>query len=138
MTMIKITVGPFVFKARMEVTAAPRTCDFFGTLLPFHNRTIHVRWSGEGVWVPIGADKVDLPFENHTGHPSKGEFIFYPGGFSEAEILLAYGGVSFASKVGPLAGNHFLTIVEGMENLPALGKLVLWEGAQEISFECFS
>ena len=67
--------------------------------------------------------------------PFQGEILFYPGGLSEAEIILAYGGVSFASKVGPLAGNHFLTIVEGMENLPVLGRLVLWEGAQEILFE---
>jgi len=94
-----------------------------------------VRWSGEGIWIPLGDLRVDLPFENHTSHPSKGEILFYPGGLSEAEIILAYGGVSFASKVGPLAGNHFLTIMEGMENLPALGRLVLWEGAQEILFE---
>lgn len=53
-------------------------------------------------------------------------------------MLLAYGGVAFASKVGPLAGNHFLTVVEGVENLPALGRLVLWEGAQEIRFESLS
>ena len=37
--------------------------------------------------------------------------------------------------MGPLAGNHFLTIVDGRENLAALGNLVLWEGAQEILFE---
>ncbi len=36
--------------------------------------------------------------------------IFYPGGYSETEILLAYGGVRFASKLGQLAGNHFLTV----------------------------
>lgn len=138
MTMVKITAGPFAFNGRMEEEAAPRTCAFFRTLLPFQGQTIHVRWSGEGVWIPLGNDKVDLPFENHTSHPAKGEFIFYPGGFSEAEILLAYGGVSFSSKVGPLAGNHFLTIVEGMENLPVLGRLVLWKGAQEISFELLS
>jgi hypothetical protein len=135
MAMIRITAGPFVFTARMEEEAAPRTCEVFRRLLPFRNRTIHVRWSGEGIWIPLGDLRVDLPFENHTSHPSKGEILFYPGGLSEAEIILAYGGVSFASKVGPLAGNHFLTILEGMENLPALGRLVLWEGAQEILFE---
>jgi len=135
MTMLRITAGPFIFAARMEEEAAPRTCEVFRRLLPFHNRTIHVRWSGEGIWIPLGDLRVDLPFENHTSHPSKGEILFYPGGLSEAEIILAYGGVSFASKVGPLAGNHFLTIMEGMENLPALGRLVLWEGAQEILFE---
>jgi hypothetical protein len=138
MTMLRITAGPFAFAASMEEQTAPRTCEVFRRLLPYRNRTIHVRWSGEAVWIPLGDDKVDLPFENHTSHPSKGEILFYPGGFSEAEIILAYGGVSFASKIGPLAGNHFLTIVDGMENLPALGKLVLWKGAQEILFEPLS
>ena len=37
--------------------------------------------------------------------------------------------------MGPLAANHFLTIVEGTENLKALGELVLWEGAQDVLFE---
>jgi hypothetical protein len=37
--------------------------------------------------------------------------------------------------MGPLAGNHFLTVVEGQEQLPELGRLTLWEGAQEILFE---
>ena len=41
----------------------------------------------------------------------------------------------FASKLGQLAGNHFLTVVEGREHLRALGRLVLSEGAQDITFE---
>ena len=64
-----------------------------------------------------------------------GQFLLYPGGISETEILLAYGGVQFASKMGQLAGNHFLTVVEGNENLVALGKMVLWQGAQDIEFK---
>jgi hypothetical protein len=138
MTMLKITAGPFAFAARLEEEDAPRTCEYFRKLLPYRSRLIHVRWSGEGVWIPLGNGRIDLPFENHTCHPSKGEFLFYPGGLSEAEIILAYGGVSFSSKVGPLAGNHFLTITEGLEQLPELGKRVLWEGAQEIRFEAAS
>jgi len=51
---------------------------------------------------------------------------------SETEILLAYGGVRFASKVGQLAGNHFLTISKGNEYL--VGKAALWKGAQDIEF----
>jgi hypothetical protein len=135
MAILNITAGPFVFKAGMEERKAPRTCEIFSRLLPFHNKTIHVRWSGEAIWIPLGDDKLDLAYENHTSHPSPGEILLYPGGLSEIEILIAYGGVSFASKVGPLAGNHFLTILEGRENLPALGRLVLWEGAQDILFE---
>jgi hypothetical protein len=37
--------------------------------------------------------------------------------------------------MGPLAGNHFLTLVEGREQLRELGRKVLWEGAQNILFE---
>ncbi len=51
------------------------------------------------------------------------------------EIIRAYGSCSFSSKVGQLAGNHFLTIVEGKHQLPELGRKVLWEGAQDVSFE---
>jgi hypothetical protein len=43
--------------------------------------------------------------------------------------------VRFASKVGQLAGNHFLTIIEGKDQLRALGERVLWGGAQEITFK---
>jgi hypothetical protein len=34
--------------------------------------------------------------------------------------------------MGQLAGNHIATIVEGNEQLPELGRVVLWEGAQPI------
>ena len=37
--------------------------------------------------------------------------------------------------MGQLAGNHFLTVSSGQENLLALGTKVLWEGAQDILFE---
>ena len=67
--------------------------------------------------------------------PAPGQVILYPGGVSETEILLAYGSVQFASKVGVLAGNHFLTVTDGAAQLPELGRTVLWGGAQEITFE---
>ena len=134
MTMLKITAGPYTFKARME-EAAPETCAAFSKLLPYKQKIIHCRWSGEGCWIPLGDFKLGVDFENHTSHPSRGDILFYPGGISETEIIFAYGSVCFASKVGQLAGNHFLTVVEGQENLAAMGKLVLWEGAQDIVFE---
>jgi hypothetical protein len=67
-------------------------------------------------------------------YPAPGEIILYPGGVSETEILIAYGAVRFASKVGQLAGNHFLTIVDGLEHLRPLGELTLSHGAQTIEF----
>jgi hypothetical protein len=135
METIRITAGPFRFTARFESAAAPKTCAKFASLLPYRERIIHVRWSGEACWIPLGDLDLGLGYENHTSFPAPGQIILYPGGVSETEILLAYGGVRFASKVGQLAGNHFLTIIEGVEQLPALGKMTLWEGAQDILFE---
>jgi len=135
MSLLRIIAGPHEFSARLEREAAPRTCAYFEERLPFRNRIIHVRWSGESAWIPLGETETNLPFEHHTSHPAPGEILLYPGGYSETEILFPYGGTLFASVVGQLAGNHFLTIVEGMEQLRELGRLVLWEGAQDVSFE---
>jgi hypothetical protein len=130
--MLQITAGPFAFVGRLETRLAPKTAAAFERMLPLTSQIVHVRWSGEGVWIPFGDQHFDLPYENHTSHPAPGQFLLYPGGVSEAEIILAYGGLRFASKMGQLAGNHFLTIVEGNENLPELGRIVLWKGAQPI------
>lgn len=135
MALLRITAGPYSFTARFQDADAPRTCAKFRTLLPYRQRIIHVRWSGEACWIPLGDFNLGLAPENHTSYPAPGQILLYPGGISETEILLAYGAVRFASKVGQLAGNHFLTIVEGSENLASLGKLVLWSGAQDITFE---
>jgi hypothetical protein len=135
MKLLRITVGPFVFTARMEEESAPGTCAAFRKLLPYREKIIHARWSGESCWIPLGEFKLGVGFENHTSFPSRGDILFYPGGISETEILFPYGSCSFASKMGQLAGNHFLTVVDGREDLPKMGKLVLWEGAQDIVFE---
>ena len=107
MTNIRIKAGPFDFEAKLEQELAPNTCSKFKGMLPFRSKIIHVRWSGEGCWIPLGDLDLGLTYENHTSFPAPGDIIVYPGGISETEILLAYGGVRFASKVGQLAGNHF-------------------------------
>jgi hypothetical protein len=132
MTLISITSGEFAFTGRLEEALAPKTCAAFLKRLPWETPMIHVRWSGEGVWMPLGETDFGVGYENHTSHPAPGHMILYPGGISETEILLAYGGVQFASKMGQLAGNHFLTIVTGQERLAEFGKTVLWKGAQQV------
>ena len=134
MSQVRITAGGFVFIAETHPDA-PLTVAAFSKLMPYRQKLIHVRWSGEGCWVPLGDFELGVGFENHTSHPSRGDVLFYPGGYSETEIILAYGPCSFASRMGPLAGNHFLSIVEGLEQLQALGRKVLWEGAQDVLFE---
>ena len=129
-----IDIGSHHFVARLEEQDAPRTCAALLKLPAFSNQVIHSRWSGEAVWVPLGDFDTGVDFENHTNHPSRGDLLLYPGGFSETEILFAYGSSQFASKMGPLAGNHFLTVVENAKQLMEMGRLVLWNGAQAIRF----
>ena len=131
---VEISVAGMLFAARLETKLAPQTCARFMAMLPLKTRLIQARWSGEAAWIPMGDLDVGLGYENHTSHPAPGHLLLYPGGISETEILFPYGSAVFASKVGQLAGNHFATIYEGIEQLPELGRIVLWEGAQEITF----
>lgn len=135
MEKLRIIAGPFVFEAQLQTELAPKTCAAFVSRLPFDSQIVHVRWSGEGVWIPLGDYSFQVGYENHTSFPAPGQIILYPGGISETEILLAYGSVRFASKVGHLAGNHFLSLTSGLEGLYPLGHKCLWEGAQKIRFE---
>ena len=135
MSDIRITAGPFSFAARLEREAAPRTCERFLAMLPYRERIIHVRWSGEACWIPLGNLDLGLGPENATSYPAPGQILLYPGGISETEILLGYGAARFASKAGQLAGNYFLRIIDGLDQLRPLGELTLWQGAQPIAFE---
>src|SRR6478735_3637717 len=104
MPHLRITAGGHVFVAETH-PEAPHTTSAFLKLLPYRNKLIHVRWSGEGCWVPLGDYKLEgeagpVGFENHTSHPAPGDILFYPGGYGETEIILAYGPCSFSSKVG--------------------------------------
>jgi hypothetical protein len=133
--MLRLAVGSLTFTARMEEVSSPRTCAAFRRLLPFRSKLVQARWSGEAAWIPLGDLQLGVGFENATSHPAPGEILFYPGGYSECEILFPYGATLFRSKLGQLAGNHFLTVIDGRELLHEMGRRVLWEGAQEVLFE---
>jgi hypothetical protein len=134
--LITITVAnDFVFAAKLLHDRAPNTCAAFVALLPYRQQLIHARWSGEACWIPLGDYQLGVGYENHTSHPSRGDLLWYPGGISETELLFPYGSAVFASKVGQLAGNHFLEIVERSERLEAMGRHVLYHGAQDIVFQ---
>ena len=133
--MLRIVAGSIEFGARLEAEAAPRTVAAFRKLLPMRSKIIQARWSGEAAWVPLGDLEVGVEYENHTSYPAPGELLLYPGGISETEILFPYGATVFGSRMGQLAGNHFATIEGGRDRLRELGRVVLWEGAQDILFE---
>jgi hypothetical protein len=131
--VIQISVAGYELTARLEEAASPRTVAFIRTVLPYESKLIQARWSGQAAWVPMGDFEVGgLGLEDPTSYPAPGELLLYPGGLSEVEMLFPYGDTCFASKAGQLAGNHFATVVDGIEHLPAIGELVLWQGAQDI------
>ena len=134
MSDIAIDIGDETFLARFEEGAAPRSCACLRALLPYRDRIIHVRWSGEACWIPMGGRDLGLGYENATSYPAPGQVILHPGGVSETEILLAYGPTRFASKAGQLAGNHVLTIGADLERLAAVCRDVLWGGARPVTF----
>lgn len=133
--MLEITAAGFTFRARFLEDDAPATVAAFRAILPFDDRIIHCRWSGESTWIPMGDQRLGLDFENHTSHPAPGMLLLYPGGISETEMLFPYGSTMFASKMGQLAGNHFATLTKGQEHLKELGRRTLWEGAQDLVME---
>ena len=61
--VVQITSGGFSFAGRLERERAPRTCEAFERLLPYEQRVIHVRWSGESCWIPLGEFDLGVPFE---------------------------------------------------------------------------
>src|SRR5213075_2556685 len=132
--MLEIVSGNFRFAARLEEGPAPQTVAAFRRLLPLESKLIQARWSGQSAWIPFGELDVGIGPENATSYPAPGELLLYPGGVSETELLFPYGPTCFASKAGQLAGNDFATILEGGERLLELGEIVLWRGAQAISF----
>ena len=134
-TMIRITVGDLVFMAQLERERAPATVVSLLRLLPLSGWVLQARWSGEAAWMPLGSLDAGVGAENDTQLPKPGQILLYPSGISETEILIPYGTTVFASKAGPLRGNHVMTIVEGGEQLSELARRVLWQGVQPIRLE---
>ena len=130
----EIAIGSDTFPARWEAAASPRTCAAFQRVLPFSQKIIHARWSGEACWIPLGTLDLAVGLENPISRPEPGQILFYPSGISETEILVPYGHARFNSVAGELAGNHFLTIVGGLDRLAQLGRDILWYGSRDIRF----
>jgi len=134
LTGLRIHIGDREFTACWQADA-PQTVASLKRLLPFRTRVIHVRWSGEAIWAPLGDLDLGVGYENQTSHPAPGQMLVYTGPLSECEILIPYGACLFSSRAGQLAGNHFATILDGGERLGQVGEHVLWHGAQELVIE---
>lgn len=131
---MKIEIDGFSFDAVFEESLSPKSCEAFQKVMPFSSDVVHVRWSGEGMWIPLGDMDFNVDYEDATSYPAPGQILLYPKGQSETEILIAYGSVQFASKAGVLAGNHFATITSDLDKLREIGVSTMWEGSKSIVF----
>ena len=135
-TELTLTVadGAYTFSARLLPAEAPETVRTVRELLPLTVELMHVRWSGHATWMNIDhVDLPDLPRENHTVYPSRGDLLLYPGFRNEQEILFPCGPTCFKSPAGELAGNHFACVDASRSELRDLEELTLRDGVQEIT-----
>ncbi|QLH84524.1 DUF3830 family protein [Halosimplex pelagicum] len=122
------------YTASILESEAPESVAAMRDFLPLRSELLHVRWSGHATWVEIDEVNLpELPRENHTVYPSRGDVLLYPGYRNEQEILLACGPTCFKSPAGELAGNHVATLDASREELRELEELTLQEGAQDIA-----
>jgi hypothetical protein len=134
MRQIRVTIGHLILTGTLEEERAPVTSAAFISVLPLRAKLLQARWSGQSAYVPLEDLHIRLDPENEMHRPSPGQVLFYPAGQSPTEILMPYGATAFAAVCGPLSGNHFLTIRDE-DGLREMGRQVVWEGAQDITFD---
>ena len=125
---VHIHVAGLRFIGRFE-QQAPVSCAWLRSRLPLQGGVSQARWSGEAAWYPLGTE-VRLDPENTLSQPKPGQILLYAGAESEPELLFPYGFCKFAWKGGSLSGNHIITLLEGLDDLRALGESVRFAGTQ--------
>lgn len=129
-----IDVADSMFTASLHEDEASESIAAMRDFLPIESTLMHVRWSGIATWINI--DEINLPEiprENHTVYPSRGDVLLYPGYRNEQEILVACGPTCFKSPAGELAGNHVATIDASPETLKELEERTLHEGSLDVT-----
>lgn len=129
---VLLAVGSYRFTGTVEHGTAPLAAAWLLKQFPLRGALQHARWSGEAAWLPLG-DAPQLVPENATAHPRPGQILLYAGIASQAELLIPYGACAFASKAGTLAGSPVITLDGSLEDLVALGSLLIAKGTQNLS-----
>jgi hypothetical protein len=128
--MLQLETDQSNFTGQLHTDAAPESVAALHEITTLESDLIHVRWSGHAVWIEIdGIDLPELPRENHSVYPSRGDILLYPGYRNVQEILIACGPTCFKSQAGELAGNHVATLNATPTELTALEDRTLYEGA---------
>lgn len=136
MTELTFDIDGTEYEAELFEDEAPASIAALWEQLPLESEVMHVRWSGHAIWVEIDdLELSNLPRENHTVYPSRGDVLLYPGYRNEQETLIACGPTCFKSPAGELAGNHVGTISASREELRSLEEETLRTGAKPITID---
>jgi hypothetical protein len=127
-----LAVGSYRFPGTVEHETAPLAAAWLLKQFPLRGALQHACWSGEAAWLPLRGAPQLVP-ENATAHPRPGQILLYAGMASQAELLIPYGACAFASKAGTLAGSPVITLDGSLEDLRALGSLLIAKGLQNLS-----
>ncbi len=131
-----ITAGEYRFSGPIHEGAAPESVAAMRDFLPLESTLMHVRWSGIATWINIDEITLpEIPRENHTVYPSRGDVLLYPGYRNEQEILIACGPTCFKSPAGELAGNHVATLDASAAELKELEEKTLTDGSFDVTVE---
>lgn len=133
MATLEIDIEGDVFTAELR-DDAPNSVRALRNILPLESELMHVRWSGHAVWINIDDISLpEIPRENHTVYPSRGDILFYPGYRNEQEILLSCGPTCFKSPAGELAGNHVATVDASEKELRGIEEATLLRGTHDVT-----
>lgn len=134
MSTLELELEDRTLTAEIYEDEAPESVAAMREFLPLDSELMHVRWSGHATWINIDEiDLPDLPRENHTVYPSRGDILLYPGYRNEQEILVACGSTCFKSPAGELAGNHVATLDATREELRTIEQETLETGMKDIT-----
>lgn len=134
MSTLELELEDRTLTAEVYEDEAPESVAAMREFLPLDSELMHVRWSGHATWINIDEiDLPDLPRENHTVYPSRGDILLYPGYRNEQEILVACGSTCFKSPAGELAGNHVATLDATREELRTIEQETLETGMKDIT-----
>lgn len=134
MSTLELELEDRTLTAEVYEDEAPESVAAMREFLPLNSELMHVRWSGHATWINIDEiDLPELPRENHTVYPSRGDILLYPGYRNEQEILVACGSTCFKSPAGELAGNHVATLDATREELRTIEQETLETGMKDIT-----
>ncbi|WP_435181315.1 DUF3830 family protein [Halorussus sp. AFM4] len=134
MSALELDLGDTVLRGELLEKEASESVDALHDLLPLESTLLHVRWSGYATWVNLEDTALpELPRENHTVYPSRGDVLLYPGYKNDKELLVACGPTCFKSPAGEQAGNHVATLDASQETLSSIEATTLEDGGQDVT-----